>query len=269
VVLEELGAEQAFTAQCGYTDNTTEDCTTAAIWDSSMPGVAAISNEVGTEGVATAITNGVTVITATADGVHCDPVTLSVALGRICEVLTINGLATVIEERTAQYTAVCNFDNGGAQDVTTEVDWNSDDTDVAVIDDTGFLQALSPGTVLISAEYANPDETGTKSNDITVTVTFRPMMQHITVTPENVTLTDIGETQAFAAQCVYADATWEECTQDVIWKSTDTDVAIISNDPTSEGVATSVSSGHTTVTATFASITSDPGASLTVQVSKR
>lgn len=59
------GTTQKFTATETFADGTTIDLTTLAFWSSSDPGVALISNETGSHGLATAVAAGTTSITAT------------------------------------------------------------------------------------------------------------------------------------------------------------------------------------------------------------
>ena len=63
------GQIQQFTATGTFSSGPTEDITTAVIWASSIPGVATISNTGGSQGSATAVANGTTLINATLSGV--------------------------------------------------------------------------------------------------------------------------------------------------------------------------------------------------------
>ena len=60
---------QQFTATGTFSDGSTQNLTATAAWVSSLPGVATISNTAGTQGLATAVGNGTTVITATSGSV--------------------------------------------------------------------------------------------------------------------------------------------------------------------------------------------------------
>jgi hypothetical protein len=62
-----------FTATITYPDGSTEDVTGEVTWSSSNPDVATID-----QGLATGVSEGTAVITATFDGVEGDPVTLTV-----------------------------------------------------------------------------------------------------------------------------------------------------------------------------------------------
>ncbi len=59
------GQTQQFTATGTFSDNSTQNLTASATWSSSLPGVATISNTSGSQGLANAVANGTTEITAT------------------------------------------------------------------------------------------------------------------------------------------------------------------------------------------------------------
>ena len=59
------GTTQQFTATGTYTDNTKQVLTTLVKWSSSNTSVAAVSNDAGTQGLATGTTTGTATITAT------------------------------------------------------------------------------------------------------------------------------------------------------------------------------------------------------------
>ena len=59
-----MGTTQQFTATGTYSNNTTQNLTATATWSSSGAGVATISNAAGSNGVATSVAAGTTMITA-------------------------------------------------------------------------------------------------------------------------------------------------------------------------------------------------------------
>jgi hypothetical protein len=87
-----LGASQQCAAAGTYTDNSTQDLTTAATWTSSDVSVATISNAAGTKGRAASVNDGTTTITAAAGGVSAST-TLRVTSGPPINVMpiTVNG----------------------------------------------------------------------------------------------------------------------------------------------------------------------------------
>jgi len=64
----------------------------------------------------------------------------------------------------------------------------------------------------------------------------------------------LGTPQQFTATGTYSDSTTEDLTASVVWSSLSTTVATISNAPDSNGLATSVGAGLTTITASLAGV---------------
>lgn len=108
----------------------------------------------------------------------------------------------------------------------------------------------------------NPVAGGTTYND---TATFAARtLSSIAVTPSSPTITLPGTTtQQFTATCSYSSGLPDDCTASVTWGSSNTSVATID----AAGLATAVSNGTSTITATQGAISS-PGDTLTVSYSK-
>ena len=82
-----------------------------------------------------------------------------------------------------------------------------------------------------------------------------PELETISITPATpVTLNEAGATQQYTATCIYAGGASFDCTADenLVWASSETDFATISNADGSEGLATAVATGTTSITATMA-----------------
>jgi hypothetical protein len=60
-----IGLGQQFHAQGSYSNNTVQDITTQVTWASTVPGVATVSNALGTQGFAKGVTTGNTTVSAT------------------------------------------------------------------------------------------------------------------------------------------------------------------------------------------------------------
>ena len=74
------GLTKQLTATATFSDNSTQDITSDANWASAAPSVAAISNVSGSKGLATGLTIGTSVITASFKGLTSASQTLTVAL---------------------------------------------------------------------------------------------------------------------------------------------------------------------------------------------
>ena len=74
------GLSKQLTATATFSDDSTQDITSDAVWASTVPSVAAISNVSGSKGLATGLTVGTSAITASFKGLTSTSQTLTVAL---------------------------------------------------------------------------------------------------------------------------------------------------------------------------------------------
>ena len=108
-------------------------------------------------------------------------------------------------------------------------------------------------TVEVS-DSSNPKQTATKS----LTITVAPMLTSITVAPANPTNV-IGTTRQFTATGRYSDGTTQDLTSQATWTSSNTTVATLN----AGGLATGVTAGITTISATIGGV--NGAATLTIQ----
>jgi uncharacterized protein YjdB len=262
------GTDQQFTAIGTYTDNSVQDLTSSVTWTSSNVAVATVtpnggfadSPNNGSTGTTTIrATVPATTITATATLTVTDAVLVSLAISPTNP--------SIPKGRTRQFTATGTYSDATNKDLTTDVLWESSNTGIATIANTGTDGlATSPtsgttGTTTITATM--PSTTITASTLLTVTPAI---LIAIAVTPANPSIAK-GRTQAFVATGTYSDNSIQNLTTAVTWSSSVTNVATISNIAGSEGLATSSnmgSTGTTTITATFPATTISGSTVLTV-----
>ena len=130
------------------------------------------------------------------------------------------------------------------------------------------LHALANGVSGGNGVYAYgstsnfPNQTWNTSNywvDVVFSTTPTATLTSIAVTPANQTITN-GATQQFTATGTYSDSSTQNITSQATWSSSNTGVATIN----SAGLATAVSAGSTTISATLSGVTGNTN--LTVQV---
>ena len=234
------GATQQFTATGSYSDGTTRNLTSTANWLSSTGTVATIN----ISGLATAVGPGTTTITASSGGVS-GSTTLTVANPLVSIAITPSS-PSIAPNATQQFTATGTYADSSTQDLTSTATWQSSNSTIASISSPGGLATgVAPGTVNISATSSGI----TGSASLTVT---NPL-QSITVTPANSTVAKFTKPQ-FTATGTYFDHSSGDITATVTWTSSKTSVATISNAPGLWGLATAVSPGQTTITATLGAI---------------
>jgi hypothetical protein len=147
------GASMQFTATGTYSDGSTQDLTGLASWASSDEGVAAISNNAGSNGKASAYRTGTTTITAASGNVSA---TATLTVAQLVSIEVTPADMTITKNSKLQFTATGAYSDGGMQDITAAVIWNSSNSDVATIDNTpgsqGNATSVGSGTATISAE---------------------------------------------------------------------------------------------------------------------
>jgi trimeric autotransporter adhesin len=237
------GFTQQFTAIGTFSDNITEDLTNQVTWISSEP-FAEISNDPKSRGLATAVSVGTTTITAQLNGVT-GSTTLTVTSAVLVSIDVTPVDSMLAEGFTQQFTAIGTFSQGPPEDLTNQVTWMSDNPTVAEISNAqnsqGLATGLKAGTTTITATLDGI------SDSTTLTVTAAVLI-NIDVTPANPTIFETL-TQEFTATGTFSSGPDEDLTNQVTWISSNTGVAGISNAPGSQGVATGISQGSTTITA--------------------
>ena len=148
---------------------------------------------------------------------------------------------------TKQLFVTSHFSDGKYLLFWTQVTWQSSDAAVATVSSTGLVSAVAEGTAVITAvDIAHPSVT----YSVTATVTD---LTSIDVAPLLVSI-PVGSAQQFTATGTYSAATPTTAPADltslVTWATSSTAVAVISNSTGSQGFATAVSAGTTTITAT-------------------
>jgi 6-phosphogluconolactonase (cycloisomerase 2 family) len=261
-----------FTANAYYSDGSIKDGTSLVTWASSNTAVATIS----AGGVATAVSPGVTTITAMAAGTPGATSNLTVTLASATSLAISPGstgipLGSSTSPTTQQYTLTGTFGggatnpgSGGTEDLTTAATWASSSTGIATIGaSTGLATAVNVGTTNISATiYCVTVPPTTSANVLTVTPPAPIALNIITAdqvssipvdtsTPTSVTL-PVGGTQQFAVQEVWSDgraATPASNPSTLVFTISPTTPPVPAS-ITSSGLATALATGTSKVDAT-------------------
>ena len=233
-------ASQQFHATGLFSDGSTQDLTSSVTWLSSDSGVATIS----TGGMATAVTTGVTNVTAKSGTLQASA---TLAVNNASVGLTSLALSPVVStlavHTTQQLTATGAYTDGSSRDLTSNVTWSSSSTAAATVDVNGLVTGVAAGTTSITATLNGITQS------MTVTITA-PTITSISVTPEGFTV-PIGISQQFVATAVYSDGSSQDLVSGVTWTSSLLSAATID----ANGSATTLAAGTTTITATVGSLT--------------
>jgi trimeric autotransporter adhesin len=148
--------------------------------------------------------------------------------------------------------AYLNYADGNMLDVTNSVTWSSDDATIASVLVTpnypANFQAGHPGNTKIRAKLGS-----TTSADVNVTV-FNVALLAIDLVDSHIDV-PIGQPyDHMTAWGTFQDGTQADITHSVVWKTGNTGIATISNDPNTIGQVTGIAAGTTSLTATLGSV---------------
>src|SRR5436309_902305 len=229
--LDALGLAQPFTA-IAQDANGNVILGRSFTWSAAPAGVATIDPVTG---IATALANGITTITATTGGVS-GTATLSVA--QIVKSVVVSPASATLDALglTQQFTAVAKDANGNVvpgQAFT----WTADNPLVARVDAGGIVTAVANGSATITATAA-----GVAGR---AALTVAQVVKSVVVSPPTATLAGLGLTQQFTA--VAQDANGNPVAgQTFTWASAQPVIASV--DP--NGLARALAVGTAVITAT-------------------
>jgi hypothetical protein len=251
------GSEQQYVATGIYSNGRTQDITTSAIWQSSNPNIASISNAPGSEGLAFAIQPGTVAISASSELIVAST-HLTVDTPALLSITVTPTTPTIANGTQQQFIATGNYSDLSTKDLTAEATWLSSAPSIAVISNTsqskGLATTQAVGSTIITAAF-----NGVNGNT-TLTVSAATLTS-IAVTPANPSIPD-GTNAQFTATGTYSNLSTKIITNEVTWVSLNPAIATISNAASSQGLATGVHAGSTTINAIASGVTG--GTTLTV-----
>ena len=150
-------------------------------------------------------------------------------------------------DTTQQFTATGTLTDQFTQDLTTQVTWTSSDNGVATVSNATETEGLATSVAIGKTTLSASLGLATGSTELTVT---SEELETIVVTPTNPSIAQ-SATQQFTATAILTDQSTQDLTTQVTWTSSDNGVATVSNATGSEGLATSIIEGSTTISASF------------------
>jgi Tol biopolymer transport system component/uncharacterized protein YjdB len=162
--------------------------------------------------------------------------------------------AAVVKDQNAFFSATGTYSDGTTADITSQATWSSDNNSVATINSsTGVATGVDVGIAAVTASMNSIISTAAP-----LTVTYRLSLTGITISPTTTSIPK-GQSANFTATGTYSDGTSGNVSGSVKWMSSDVNVATLN----ASGIATTLTQGSTTVSASVNDITSN-SATLTV-----
>lgn len=238
-----LGTTLQFSATGTYTNGATETITNSVVWTSSAPAIATISSS----GLATSVSQGTTQIVATS-GTISGSVNLTVGPATLASLAIAPPAITIPVNGTQQLRAIATYADGSTMDLTNSATWSSANSGIAGISPQGIVIGGAVGAVNVTATV------GSIAASSGVNVSSASLVS-ISVTPAVPTV-PVGIPLLFTATGTFSDGSTANVTDTVTWSSDTPIVATVSNTAGTQGLATGVSGGGASITATSGTITS-------------
>ncbi len=226
-----------------FIDGSQRDVTALVEWTGSLESVASVSNAAQSKGEVDAlqvgdvlVTAGVggfsaqsdlTVLAATLDSIEISPKELSLPLGTN-KSLVVTGV----------------YSDGSIYDISDQVVWSSGSALVADFNDAlypSLIDSVGLGLATITAQSV--DGLSTATTEITVT---DAVISSLTLSSGNASVA-AGGVQLLSAIAVYSDNTSADVTNEVIWSSSNTEVAVVD----AFGGVTTLAQGVVDITAVY------------------
>ena len=244
------GLKQVFQARGHYSDGSIEDITPQVMWQSNDTSVIDFNSE-----IITAIAIGSTNVTATFGAqTALASITVNAALLQRIE---IGAVASDIEVGFhLPIKALGFYSDGRIHDVTNQVTWSVDNSNIAGINlGNATIAGLTIGVARLQANFSGFSDQQTISvNEAT--------LSRIEVSPNNGSMA-AGTQKAFVATAIFSNQTSRDITQLVTWVSSDNNIVEIDNRPTSSGVGMGIQKGIVTLSASYLGVSTNIQAEVT------
>lgn len=244
-----LGTAQQLVAIGTYSDGSTVNITSSVTWGSSDEAVAVVSNAAGSNGFAASLATGATSISAIDPSSGIGNATILTVTAAVLTSITITPVNPSIARGTTQtFTATGNYGDGSTQDLSSVVTWSSSDTQVATLSNVPGSSGLATSHAVGSTTVTAIDPTSGIEASTSLTVTAA-VLSSLNITPTDPSIST-ATTQQCVATGVYTDGATQNLTSSVTWSSSNLAAATVSNAAGSNGLATSIAVGTSTISAT-------------------
>ncbi len=235
-----IGTTTRLTAIATFADQSTQDVSSQVGWLSSNTAVATVDST----GLVTGVAAGSTTLSASLLGVTAST-SIQVNNTSVSALQVIPAVTTIALGTKSQLQAIATFADGSTQDVSSQVQWSSNDPFIAGVDSLGLVTGSGIGQATVTATL------GAISRSATLTVT-NAIATALQVIPPTASLPKGAKLQ-FQAIATFSDNSSQDVTNQVNWNSSDISVATINLN----GEATAFSEGGSDISANFLGVTSN------------
>jgi len=242
---------QQFKALGLFSDQTTQYVTNAVTWSSKNVAIATVSNENNVQGEVRALSAGTTEIVAEYNGTMASA-DITVYNGELTgiQLHPENETIAIAKGFHKQICAYGIYSDDTRPDITEQVLWQSNHNSIAKVsnvkDHKGLIEAVSVGETQIEASLEGI------TSYVHVTVS-EAVLEQILIKPQNKIIPLYSQEQ-YTAEAIFSDMTVDIITDQVIWLSSNPQVAIFI-DSMHKGRINTESPGMTTIIATYQSLT--------------
>jgi subtilisin-like proprotein convertase family protein len=240
----QINAKKTFKAYGVYSDGQSREITNVVSWTSSATAIASVSNR----GLVLAKSVGSTEIKAKL-GAISKTTTITVANSGIQSIEIEPSSSSITKGNYRSLKAYGIDSNNERSDITSQVIWSSEDTEIVVVDNSnhkGRVFAKETGTTSIKAHL------GATVGSATITVTSANLTS-ITLAPAAVSI-EVGATKQITATGHYSDSSTQNITFSTAWTSSNTTLATVGNQSSSKGIVMGQAVGSVTITAKIGNI---------------
>ena len=228
------GTSSSLLATGLYTDQTTQDLTQQVSWRSNNNAI----SDIDFNGVVSGNSVGTSIITASL-GTISNTASVDITTATLISINVTPNVTSIANGTNTSLIASGFYTDDSTQDLTQQVSWQSDDSNILEVSSSGVVTARSVGSATITASFEG------QSNSSSITVTTATL-ESITVSPNSSSLPN-GTNINLQATGFYSDSTSQDLTAQVSWQSNDSAIA----ETSSLGLVTARSVGSATITASF------------------
>jgi len=245
------GYKSQLTATGLYEDNSTRNINHLVNWESLNDSILLISNQKESAGEVTALQEGETEVSASADGLE-DKINITITAAILKEININIDRSIPLHSRTA-FDVIGVFSDDTSQNITDLVSFSSADENILSFEKSIY------GEILLEAH---------NSGETVITASFSDVSQSIPIKVINVTLSEVkiesdfesigvGTSTNMRAIAYYSNESTRDVTAEVSWSVSDNEILQISNNPEHRGLVTANKAGQASISASYQSLSSE------------